>query len=300
MCFMNILKSITRIAWKKDPEPGEQGERGAIPRMRKFVVGVEYQCGASGEEFLDYAYYDGVWYRCRDTHTPTGDQNPFDDIGHGYDTWSAESGFDFLSTKCMIVGDDGEGWIMEKGTFTHTSGKVKFNSDGSANFNDKCVITADGDIHAQSGIFEGYLRTNFVHLSESDAVYGNHITINGYQSVYRSGYKPNTDLNLITEGATIILPSTPEYVGAIITICANNYPPSTKAPSVPTTVYSGQKAAFRRPDAYETLEEAEDAFTNGYTEEYVVSWVAGIKRFLGLPYVYNGIVQGVRWVIYNY
>lgn len=300
MCLMTVLKNMTRIGWKKDPEPGEKGERGVTPRLRSFVTGVQYQCGAEGEEFLDYAYYQGVWYRCCQTHTPTGDQNPFDDIGHGYKTWSDESELEFLATKCAIIGDDGQGWILEKGKITHTSGKVTLGADGSANYNNKCTISPDGEIHAQVGIFEGYLRTNFVHLSESDAVYGSHITINGYQSTYRSGYKPQTDLNLITEGATIILPSTPEYVGAIITICANNYPPYTKAPSVPTVVYSGQKAAFRRPDAYETLEEAQDAFDNGYTEEYVVSWVAGIKRFLGLPYVYNGIVQGVRWVIYNY
>ena len=297
---MTILKNISRISWKKDPEPGKPGERGAIARPRKFQIGLEYLSGAPGEEYIDYAFYNGVFYRCLISHIATGDETPFDEVQHGYDTWRVENDMDFLSVRCLIVGDDGEGWIMENGQIRHTSGKVILGSDGSANYNNKCTISPDGEIHAQVGIFEGYLRTNFVHLSESDAVYGSHITINGYQSIYRSGYKPQTDLNLITEGATIILPSTPEYVGAIITICANNYPPYTKAPSVPTVVYSGQKAAFRRPDAYETLEEAQDAFDNGYTEEYVVSWVAGIKRFLGLPYVYNGIVQGVRWVIYNY
>ena len=79
---MTALKKVTRIAYKRDPEPGERGERGAVPRLRKFVTGVEYQCGAGGESFLDYAYYEGVWYKCLITHTPTGDQNPFDDIGH--------------------------------------------------------------------------------------------------------------------------------------------------------------------------------------------------------------------------
>lgn len=204
MCFMNILKNITRIAWKKDPEPGEQGERGAIPRMRKFVVGVEYQCGASGEEFLDYAYYDGVWYRCRDTHTPTGDQNPFDDIGHGYDTWSAESGFDFLSTKCMIVGDDGEGWIMEKGTFTHTSGKVKFNSDGSANFNNKCTISADGILKSIGGVFEGRLQLPL------NRIYG-----------YGHTFDENTGAAIILNGY-LTLPEDSKYDGYVIEIFGQN------------------------------------------------------------------------------
>ena len=156
---MTKLKKVTRIAYRKDPEPGEKGERGAVPRLRKFVTGVEYQCGAAGEKFLDYAYYDGVWYKCLITHTPTGNANPFDDIGHDIYRWEVESSFSFLATECAIVGSDGNGWILSEGEITHTSGKVTLNSDGSANFNDKCVITAEGRITAKDGYFYGSFAT---------------------------------------------------------------------------------------------------------------------------------------------
>ncbi len=172
---MAKVKTATRIAFKKEPEPGAPGERGPISRFRKYVTGVKYMRGAEGEEFLDYAFYEGVWYRCVTTHTPTGNRNPYDDASQGYYTWQAEPAMEFMSTGCMIVGDNGEGWILENGQIKHTSGKVILDADGSANFNNKFKIFPDGSINSnenfkvsaeglmnsKGGVFEGRLQLPF-------------------------------------------------------------------------------------------------------------------------------------------
>lgn len=209
MCLMTALKKVTRISFRRDSERGERGERGAVPRLRKFVIDVEYQCGADGEDFLDYAYYDGLWYKCLITHTPTGDQNPFDEIGHGYDTWEVESNFSFLATECAIVGSDGNGWVLSEGEITHTSGKVSLKSDGSANFNDKCIITADGEITAKSGTFSGFLVATIKERSGS-------ITLSNEENILSGGY------------LTLTLPTSVSFVGRRVLVIDDNFPPYTK------------------------------------------------------------------------
>lgn len=141
---MTALKKVTRISLKRDPE---HGERGAMPRLRKFVAGVRYLSGSIGEEFKDYVYYNGAWYGCDKTHTPST-TNPYSDSAR----WSVESAFAFLSTECIIIGSDGQGWILSEGKITHTLGKITFNADGSANFNNKCKISADGILESIGAI----------------------------------------------------------------------------------------------------------------------------------------------------
>lgn len=206
---MTALRKVTRIAFRKDPEPGERGERGATPRLRKFVTGVQYQSGATGEDYLDYAFYDGAWYKCLSTHTPTGDQNPFDDIGHGYKTWDVESGFSFLATECAIVGTDGNGWVMSEGKITHTSGKVTLKSDGSANFNDKCIITADGYMTAKSGMFSGFLVATIKEKSGS-------VTLSNEENILSGGY------------LTLTLPTDMSFAGRRVLVVDAVFPPYTK------------------------------------------------------------------------
>lgn len=262
---MPVLRKVTRIAYKRDPEPGERGERGAVPRLRKFVTGVEYQCGADGESFLDYAYYNGVWYRCMETHTPVSDQNPFDDIGHGYDTWEVESNFSFLATECAIVGSDGNGWVLSEGKITHTSGKVTLNSDGSANFNDKCIITADGDITAKSGTFSGFLLAEFSELSGS-------VTLSTQANVLSGGY------------LTLTLPVSISFAGRRILVMDQNFPPYTKTSLGQYTyieVASGNMYG---------LGEYADTDTPAYS---MIEIRGGAVELVALPYSDTS----VRWVV---
>lgn len=262
---MTALKKVTRIAYKRDPEPGERGERGAVPRLRKFVTGVEYQCGAGGESFLDYAYYEGVWYKCLITHTPTGDQNPFDDIGHDIYTWEVESSFSFLATECAIVGSDGNGWILSEGEITHTSGKVTLKSDGSANFNNKCVITADGELTAKTGSFSGYVMANVTRLSGS-------VTLTTEANVVGGGY------------LTLTLPTSISFAGRRLLVIDDNFPPYTK-----TTIgfYTYVKVANGYLNG---LGEYADTNTPAYSE---IEIRGGAVEFIAIPYSDTS----VRWIV---
>lgn len=160
---MKQAKAITRIAFKQKPE---KGERGAVPRIRVFANGTEYMSGADGEAFLDYVYYNGLFYRCMVSHTSTSDENPYDDINHGYANWSLETDFDFLATKVIIVGEDGEGWILDKGRIYHTGGKISFASDGSFTAADgKTSISKDGILTTIEAIIQKSTLTDV-------AVYG--------------------------------------------------------------------------------------------------------------------------------
>ena len=206
---MTALKKVTRIAFRKDPEPGKRGERGAAVRQGKFVTGVEYQSGAEGEDYIDYVYYDRVWYKCLITHTPTGDQNPFDDIGHGIDTWAVVPKFSSIATECVIVGDDGNGWFLTEGKIFHTSGKVILTSDGSANFNDKCIITAEGEITAKNGVFAGHLVATVNELSGTK-------TLSDEANILSGGY------------LTLTLPTSMTYAGRRLLVVDAVFPPYTK------------------------------------------------------------------------
>lgn len=152
---MTALKKVTRIALRRESEQGKPGERGAIARPRKFVAGEEYLSGASGEEYIDYAYYNGVFYRCLITHVAAETETPFKEVQNESGLWQVEQHMDFLSVRSLIIGEDGSGWILEDGYIRHTSGKVTLGADGSANYNDKCIITADGVIKAAEGEFNG-------------------------------------------------------------------------------------------------------------------------------------------------
>lgn len=131
---MTKLKSITRIAYKRDPE---KGERGAIPRVTKWQPLRLYYSGADGETFVDFVYFDGLYYRCVTTHTSSTAINPFASVQAGEKRWEVESSFELIATKVAFVGDEGEGWIIDNGEITHTSGLISMSKDGS-------IVTSNG------------------------------------------------------------------------------------------------------------------------------------------------------------
>lgn len=70
----------------------------------------------------------------------------------------------------------------------------------------------EGEIIAKSGTFEGYIKTEFKSLKESDAEQTTEeYTFGEYY------YKLNTDLNIM--GGAIILPSDKKYIGSRVIIC---------------------------------------------------------------------------------
>ncbi|MBR6631839.1 MAG: hypothetical protein IKK89_07840 [Alistipes sp.] len=132
---MTKLKNITRISYKRDPE---KGERGAIPRVSTWQPMKTYFAGAEGETFVDFVYYDGLYYRCTNTHTSTSKTTPYASINTLKDgKWDIESNFELIATKVAFVGDGGEGWVIDNGEITHTSGLISLSKDGS-------IVTSNG------------------------------------------------------------------------------------------------------------------------------------------------------------
>lgn len=135
-------KHITRIAYKQQPE---KGERGALPRVSEWTANFKYLAGNPGEVFADYVYYNGVYYRCMETHNSISGQTPYSLVNAGSNRWAVETDYKFLASTCVIVGENGNGWILDKGRIYHTSGAIGFNSDGSFYAaNNKTTISADG------------------------------------------------------------------------------------------------------------------------------------------------------------
>ena len=132
---MPKLKNITRIAYKRDPE---KGERGAIPRVSTWEPNKTYYSGSEGETFVDFVYYEGLYYRCTKTHSSTSSVTPYASINTLKDgKWDIESNFEMIATKVAFVGTGGEGWIIDNGEITHTSGLVSLSKDGS-------IVTSNG------------------------------------------------------------------------------------------------------------------------------------------------------------
>ena len=148
MCLKTLFermikaKHITRIAYKKQPE---KGERGALPRVSEWVANFKYLAGNAGEVFADYVYYNGTYYRCMETHTSISSQTPYSLVNAGSNRWAVETDYKFLASTCVIVGENGVGWILDKGRIYHTSGAIGFNADGSFfAANNKTTISAAG------------------------------------------------------------------------------------------------------------------------------------------------------------
>lgn len=186
---MTALKKVTRISLKRDPEAGE---RGAMPRMRKFAVGVKYMSGAAGEQFKDYVMYNGAWYGCVVTHTPTS-TNPYDDSSR----WEVETSFAFLATECIIIGSDGQGWILSEGRITHSLGKVTLNSDGSANFNDKCKISSEGILESIGAIIRSLAGDREIRI-DNFGISG----MTGDELDFILSNEKATDLDVLCDGGT--------------------------------------------------------------------------------------------------
>ena len=201
---MTALKKVTRIAFRRDPEPGERGARGATPRMRDYVVGVEYQAAEEGDQFQDWVFYNGQYYRCCKTHTPTGDQNPFDEIGHGYDTWELESDFQFVATKVMFAGEGSTGWLIDKGRIYHSLGKAEFTAGGDMQWGKNFRLSIDGVMRAAAGVFSGRLQLMFQEIQSQHT-----LTTSDSSSIWLKGYYGD---------AVLILPDNDEFDGWMLNI----------------------------------------------------------------------------------
>ena len=151
MCIKGMLKKITRIAYKQQPE---KGERGAEVRRGVWSAGQEYLSGATGEAYEDYVYYDGLVYRCTRHHTSSADETPYDSVEDNTGLWRTVPNYNDFSTRVLLLGTGKEGWVMDEGVIKHTSGKISLTADGQiVAGGNKFSVDKNGNMVATSGTF---------------------------------------------------------------------------------------------------------------------------------------------------
>lgn len=139
----------------------------------------------------------------------------------------------------------------------------------------------EGEIVAKSGTFEGYIKTGFKKLEESDA---EQTTEKYVDEVYY--YKLNTDLNIM--GGAIILPSDKKFIGSRVIICDKTTMFSR------STILSACKSEDKLPILGFPIEgEYEGRYS--YNEIY---FAGGVIELVGIPNLsmYDEVI-GTQWAI---
>lgn len=151
--------------------------------------------------------------------------------------------------------------------------KKVFSKDG------KFKILDDGSMEGTSGIFSGYLKTNFHLVEESDAIY----TKDSSQGQY--GYKINKELNLKVDmegesnGATIILPNEIQYIGSRVILHNGCYPPYTR------TVGSIRYSSVCIDDGGQlrgTSSNSSESDLLSWTDPNKITWINGVIELIGI------------------
>lgn len=207
---MSAIRQITRISYKREPE---KGERGAQPRVRAWNEGLDFYCGAEGELYDDRAYYNHLYYHCLKSHKSTSANNPYTSVQKKDGIWEVDSSFSFMATSVGFIGEGADGWIIDNGVITHTSGKLSLAKDGSiVSSNGKFKVDVDGNLYAESGTFAGFLKVNFTLFSA------------GAKKISDGIYEVSDNFNLIADGGngaysvTLRLPTAAKYAGCVLNV----------------------------------------------------------------------------------
>lgn len=209
---MAALKQITRISYKRNPEKGDPGPRGAQPRVRPWEEGMEFFCGAEGELYDDRAYYGRLYYHCLKSHKSTSANNPYASVQAKDGVWEVDSSFRFMATSVGFVGEVADGWIIDNGVITHTSGKLSLTKEGTiVSSNGKFKVDAEGNLYAESGTFAGFLKVNFTSFTA------------GAKKISNGVYEVSDNFNLIANGGygyvvTLRLPSAAKFSGCVLNV----------------------------------------------------------------------------------
>ena len=212
---MTKVKSITRIAYKQQPE---KGEKGALRRISEWAAGVRYLAGGDGEAYQDMVIYNGAYYLCEQTHTSSSGATPYQLVGWGAPVWTVVTDYKFVCTKGLFIGTGNQGWIADAGRIYHTSGKIELSADGSLmTSNGNFVVDADGNLTAKSGTFAGSLVTLFSTLDGT-------VTLTTQTHIKSGG------------SLTLTLPSGISFAGRRLLIADTNFPPYTKSALMFSTI----------------------------------------------------------------
>ena len=89
-----------------------------------------------------------------------------------------------------------------------------------------------GIVHATGGEFDGYLRTKFKEIEDSDATQIS-------SDDYRGSWRLNKDLNIMCSGCDIELPNSKDYIGSRVLIYNNCYQYTYGGPRTTTVTVQG-------------------------------------------------------------
>lgn len=301
-----------------DPAPvhtyGKQGLQGCVVRDSEWAIGVQYRNDSALTTNTGVRYIDVVlvrndstttgWdaYQCKKTHvssssityTNTEYWDKFDtNVGAIFTSLiiAKNAKINFLSGNQLTI-QKSNGTVTAGLSGSETGKKIRIwagsETPDDAPFrvdeNGETWATkahVEGEIVAKSGTFEGYIKTGFKKLEESDA---EQTTEKYVDEVYY--YKLNTDLNIM--GGAIILPSDKKFIGSRVIICDKTTMFSR------STILSACKSEDKLPILGFPIEgEYEGRYS--YNEIY---FAGGVIELVGIPNLsmYDEVI-GTQWAI---
>lgn len=152
-----------------------------------------------------------------------------------------------------------------------------------------------GTIYANAGEFAGYIKTPYILLNKSDAIYKENYEVNlsDTEKSQISGYLLNSNLNIeagrVGGPDNIILPNDISYIGANVSIYNNVFPPYSRTSAMYITdIYSGLYP-FGFVGGYET----DESIVGVYSKKLA----GGSLNFIGVPVRNeNGETIATQWV----
>ena len=101
---MALARKTGQVIYLQKGDPGDKGERGAVPRgpweWDKVADGFRFLSGQEGEEFLDYVVKGGAYYMCVESHNKTASNGP-DNETYGF--WEVASDFQMVATMLLLA-----------------------------------------------------------------------------------------------------------------------------------------------------------------------------------------------------
>lgn len=293
---------------------GKQGLQGCVVRDSEWAIGVQYRNDSALTTNIGVRYIDVVlvrndstttgWdaYQCKKTHvssssityTNTEYWDKFDtNVGAIFTSLiiAKNAKINFLSGNQLTI-QKSNGTVTAGLSGSETGKKIRIWS-GSETPDDApfrvdengdtwaTKAHVEGEIVAKSGTFEGYIKTGFKKLEESDAEQTTEEYVYG---VYY--YKLNTDLNIM--GGAIILPSDKKFIGSRVIICDKTTMFSR------STILSACKSEDKLPILGFPIEgEYEGRYS--YNEIY---FAGGVIELVGIPNLsmYDEVI-GTQWAI---
>ena len=160
--------------------------------------------------------------------------------------------------------------------------------EGLITANGNFKILEDGSIYAKNGTFDGYIKSQLKDIEESDSI-PKTITFTGDGTLYlgEKTYLLNNDLNLrvdcpasFSDGATVVLPSDPKYIGSRVLLWNGCVPPYTRTyGSIRFSRVCVERNLTIKGLAGSVLEES----ITDWNDPTFISWINGSMELVGVP-----------------